>query len=91
MEEAVAAFRQALQEFTRDRVPPDWAMTQANLGFALTTLGKRETGTTRLEEAIAALRESLSEFTASAAPHYHFQVQKQLEQAFELLKARNVA
>ncbi len=34
LEEAVAAYRAALQEYTRDRVPLDWAMTQNNLGNA---------------------------------------------------------
>ena len=33
--EAVAAYRAALQEHTRERVPLDWAMTQNNLGNAL--------------------------------------------------------
>jgi exonuclease VII small subunit len=45
LEEAVAAFREALQEFTRARVPLKWAMTQMNLGNALATLGGRESGT----------------------------------------------
>jgi hypothetical protein len=44
---------------TRARVPLQWAMTQMNLGGALTTLGARESGTTRLEEAVAAYREAL--------------------------------
>ena len=35
LEEAVAAYRLALEEWTRDRVPLDWAMTQNNLGNAL--------------------------------------------------------
>ena len=35
LEEAVAAFRAALEERTRERVPLDWAMTQNNLGNAL--------------------------------------------------------
>ena len=33
LEEAVAAFRAALEERTRERVPLDWAMTQNNLGL----------------------------------------------------------
>ena len=33
--EAVAAYRAALTEYTRERVPLDWAMTQNNLGNAL--------------------------------------------------------
>jgi hypothetical protein len=35
-------------EWTRERVPLDWAMTQNNLGTALSTLGQRESGTERL-------------------------------------------
>ena len=35
LEEAVAAFRAALEERTRERVPLDWAATQNNLGVAL--------------------------------------------------------
>ena len=35
LEEAVAAYRAALAEKTRDRVPLQWAMTQNNLGVAL--------------------------------------------------------
>ena len=54
LEEAVAAYRAALQEITRERVPLDWATTQNNLGNALSTLGERESGTARLEEAVAA-------------------------------------
>ena len=34
LEEAVAAYRAALEEWSRDRVPLDWAMTQNSLGNA---------------------------------------------------------
>ena len=37
LEEAVAAYRAALEERTRERVPLDWAMTQNNLGNALSS------------------------------------------------------
>ena len=40
LEEAVAAFRAALEECTRDRVPLQWATTQTNLGAALGRLGR---------------------------------------------------
>jgi hypothetical protein len=53
LEEAVAAYRLALEERTRERVPLDWALTQMNLGNALATLGSSEVGTARLEEAVA--------------------------------------
>jgi tetratricopeptide (TPR) repeat protein len=59
LEEAVAAYRNALEERTRGRVPLDWATTQNNLGNVLVTLGEREAGTARLEEAVAAYRASL--------------------------------
>ena len=49
LEEAIAAYRAALEEQTRDRVPLDWAMTQTNLGTALWRLGERESGTVHLD------------------------------------------
>ena len=61
LEEAVAAYRAALEERTRERVPLQWATTQNNLGNALATLGERESGTARLEEAVAAYRAALEE------------------------------
>ena len=48
----MTTYTEALKEHTRERVPLDWAMTQNNLGAALTTLGKRESGTERLEPAL---------------------------------------
>ena len=68
LEEAVAAYRGALEEYTRDRVPLDWAMTQNNLGNALLNLGAREPGTARLEEAVAAYRAALEERTRDRVP-----------------------
>ena len=41
LEEAVAAFRAALEERTRDRVPLDWAASTGNQGIALMLLAKR--------------------------------------------------
>ena len=68
LDEAVAAYRGALTERTRERVPLDWVGTQNNLGLALMTRGERESGTARLEEAVAAHREALKEFTSERAP-----------------------
>jgi tetratricopeptide (TPR) repeat protein len=65
---AIATYREALKEMTRERVPLDWAMTQMNLGNALTTLGERESGTGKLEEAVAAYREALKERTRGRVP-----------------------
>jgi tetratricopeptide (TPR) repeat protein len=66
--EAITAYREALTERTRERVPLDWAMTQNNLGNALSTLGERESGTARLEEAVAAYREALKEQPRERVP-----------------------
>jgi tetratricopeptide (TPR) repeat protein len=68
LEEAIAAYREALKERTRERIPLDWAATQFNLGNALLELGRRESGTARLEEAIAAYREALKERTRERVP-----------------------
>jgi tetratricopeptide (TPR) repeat protein len=68
LEEAVAAYREALKEQTHERVPLRWAMTQSNLGNALSSLGQRESGTGKLEEAVAAYREALKERTRERMP-----------------------
>ena len=68
LEEAVVAYRDALKERTRERVPLQWAATQNNLGLALWTLGGRESGTARLEEAVAAYRATLEERTRERVP-----------------------
>jgi nucleoid DNA-binding protein/exonuclease VII small subunit len=68
LEEAITAYRAALQERMRERAPLDWAWTQNNLGTALLTLGKRESGTARLEEAVAAYQAALQEWTRDWAP-----------------------
>jgi len=63
LEEAVAAYREALRGRTSERVPEKWAVTQNNLGNALWDLSDREAGTARLEEAMVAYREALKVFT----------------------------
>ena len=68
LEEAVVAYREALKESPREKVPFNWARTQNNLGLALTSLGKRESGTARLEEAVSAYREALKESPRQKVP-----------------------
>jgi tetratricopeptide (TPR) repeat protein len=68
LEEAVAAYREALQEYTHVRVPLQWAATKHSLGVALSQLGERESGTARLDEAVAAYREALEERTRARVP-----------------------
>jgi tetratricopeptide (TPR) repeat protein len=68
LEEAVAIYHDALKEYTRERVPLDWVMTQNNLGAALYLLGERESGKAKLEEAVVAYREALNERTREQVP-----------------------
>ena len=68
LQEAVDAYRVALQERMREVVPLDWAATQNNLGAALAILGERESGTARLEQAVAAYQAALQERTRERVP-----------------------
>ena len=68
LQAAVTAFRAALEELTRERVPLGWATVQNNLGNAFLTLGERESGTARLEEAVAAYRAALEVQTRERVP-----------------------
>jgi tetratricopeptide (TPR) repeat protein len=88
LEEAVAAYREALKEMTREHVPLDWATTQNNLGAALTRLGQRESGTARLEEAVAAYRDALRERTRERVPLDWAMTQNNLGNALATLGER---
>ena len=88
LEEAVAAYREALKEYTRERVPLQWAATQNNLGNALQTLGERENGTARLDEAVAAYREALKEYTRERVPLDWAMTQNNLGSALQTLGER---
>ena len=86
--EAVAAYRAALEERKRERVPLDWAATQNNLGIALAVLGEREDGTARLEEAVAAYRAALEERMRGRVPLDWAQTQNNLGNALSRLGER---
>ena len=86
--EAVAAYRLALEERTRERVPLEWARTQNNLGNALWALGERESGTARLDEAVAAYRAALEERTRARVPLDWALTQNNLGNALDTLGTR---
>jgi tetratricopeptide (TPR) repeat protein/pimeloyl-ACP methyl ester carboxylesterase len=88
LNEAVEAYRAALQEYTRKRKPLLWAATQNNLGNALCTLGERERGTERLEEAVRAFREALQEFTRDRVPLDWAMTKSNLGNALKILGGR---
>ena len=88
LEEAVAAFRKALQEFTRERDPLDWAETQNHLGVALCRLGETESVAERLEEAVAAFRAALTVRGRPRAPLEWAETQNNLANALLRLGER---
>ena len=88
LEEAVAAYRAALEERTRDRVPLGWAMTQYNLGNTLKSLSEREGGTARLEEAVTVYDAALQVFTSAGADYYIDICRKNRDRALASLSER---
>ena len=68
LKEAVVAHRLALKEWTRNRVPHDWATLQNNLGNTLAILDSYEQERGRLKNAIAAYRSALEEWTRDRVP-----------------------
>jgi tetratricopeptide (TPR) repeat protein len=68
VQEAIAAYRAALEEITREGDPLQWAQTQTSLGSALQRFGAQEIGTARLEEAVAAYCAALEEQMRERVP-----------------------
>ena len=62
LEEAVTAYRAALEELTRDRVPLDWAYSEHGLAGTLAALAERQKSDLLMTEAVEAMR--------SAVEHY---------------------
>ena len=85
---AVDAFREALKEWTRERVPLQWAWHQNNLGNALTRLGERENGTETLTKGADAYREALTVFDKERSPYYWQVAQGNLDMALALIAER---
>lgn len=87
---AIEAYRLAIDEWGRERVPRDWAGAHINLGNALLDLGKRETGSGRLIEAVGAFHLALEEFTSERAPLDWALAQHNLGTAFQALGCREI-
>jgi class 3 adenylate cyclase/tetratricopeptide (TPR) repeat protein len=85
---AIATYRSALHERTRERMPFEWAATQSSLGLALVMLGGRESGTAQLREAIATFKEALEEQTHELVPLQWAATQSNLGLALALLGER---
>ena len=67
-EEAYAACSAALQEYTRERFPLQWAKMEQGLGTALVEISERTGGIAQLEEAVVAYRAALQEYTQNGTP-----------------------
>ena len=88
LEEAVVAYRAALEERTRARVPSDRATTENDLGVALEALGERSAGAARLDEAVAAFHAALEERTRERVPFEWATTENNLGNALVALGAR---
>jgi hypothetical protein len=71
LEQAVTAYRKALEERTQQRVPLDWAMTQNNLGQALELLGVRNKDAALLHEALRVTKQAYFIFVKEAGQSQH--------------------
>jgi len=78
LEEAVTAYRAALEERTRDRVPLEWAMTQANLAHLERAVFDKTGEAKHLERAEAHARAAQEVFHAAGASHYEEKIERTL-------------
>jgi tetratricopeptide (TPR) repeat protein len=89
--EAAEAYRRALDVFTRDHLPQDWAATQLDLGAALASLGERQggaEGVRHLAEAAEAYRRALDVFARAESPQPWVRAQVNLGNALTSLGER---
>ena len=70
LEEAVADYREALQEWTRARMPLDWAFTQMNLALVYRALFDKDHQPRHLDDALEAADVALEEFRNGKADFY---------------------
>jgi hypothetical protein len=84
----VTANRSALEVYTREQLPQDWAQTENNLGSVLCDQAARTEGTKAAEllsQAVTAYRSALEVFSAEAFPLFHEKTGKQLKECERLL------
>ncbi len=88
----MTAYRNALEVYTRDALPQDWAMTQNNLGTALSEQGIRTggpEGAGLLAEAVTAYRNALEVYTRDALPQDWAMTQSNLRELQRVARAQN--
>jgi hypothetical protein len=59
LEEAVAAFKSALEEYTRERIPLDWAATIGNQGIAIIMIADRTNDGAKAEAALQQIQTAI--------------------------------
>jgi tetratricopeptide (TPR) repeat protein len=92
LQQAVAAYKGALQVYTREQLPQDWAMTQNNLGNALANLAGRSEGAQAaeyLQQAVAAYQSALQVRTREQLPQDWAETQNNLGNTLRLLAVRS--
>jgi tetratricopeptide (TPR) repeat protein len=86
--DSVVAWREALEDHPRDRLPRDWAMMQNALGVALWRLGERRGDFRHFEEAATAYRAALQERSREREPFEWATSQDGLAQTLLVLARR---
>jgi len=92
LEEAVTAYRAALEERTRERVPLDWAMSTGNQGVALMLLAERLGDVTKARSAVQQIEVAFATTrdggNAPAAAYYEAELPK-ARSLLDLLTSRS--
>ena len=79
------AYRAALEERTRERVPLDWAMTLGNEGVTLRIIAERGRDLTLAEQALRQIETARSTFEAAGHAPYAAYCAEQAELARALV------
>ncbi len=82
---AIAAYEQALEHYTPQTAPLDYAMTQNNLGNAYRDLAAVEDRAGNLRRALAAYEQALEHYTPQTAPLDYAMTQNNLGNAYRAL------
>ena len=88
LQEAIGILREVLEVRTRQRVPLEWAATEANIGNTLLTIGRQTSGTTETQEAVVAYRQTLQEVTRENSPATWALIQNNLGDALSVLGSK---
>ena len=89
LKRSIAAFKSALSERDRQRLPLDWAATQNNLGNTFGILGQRQADTQMLAESIVAFEYALEERTRELSPQDWATTQSNLGAVLHTLGQQN--